>query len=164
MLLCKNRRLFRVAGDMVVRRFSNSHVLSPIPMHFIPIPIPFPSHGWSYSHSHGNPMGPLGSQSSPFPCTPLVWTALPSYLRQDIDRAYHWLLLALLDLSYSGALQISRWLIDWLIGMNYTHLKQSLKRQYVQAVIDHVAPRLTAFVNLTSSLTYRVGQKVSCWF
>ena len=63
-LLCKNRRLFTVAGD-------NSHVLTPIPMHLIPIPIPFPSHGWSYSHSHGNPMGPMGSQSSPFPCTPL---------------------------------------------------------------------------------------------
>jgi len=65
MLLCKNRRLFAVAGD-------NSHVLTPIPMHLIPIPISFPSHGWSYSHSHGNPMGPMGSQSSPFPCTPLV--------------------------------------------------------------------------------------------
>ena len=62
MLLCKNRRLFTVAGD-------NSHVLTPIPMHLIPIPIPFPSHGWSYTHSHGNPMG---SQSSPFPCTPLL--------------------------------------------------------------------------------------------
>ena len=28
------------------------------------------------------------------------------------DRAYHWLPSALLDVSYSGALQISRWLID----------------------------------------------------
>ena len=65
MLLCKNRRLFAVSGD-------NSHVLTPIPMHLIPIPIQFPSHGWSYSHSHGNPMGPMGSQSSPFPCTPLL--------------------------------------------------------------------------------------------
>jgi len=27
------------------------------------------------------------------------------------DRAYHWLLLALLDVSYSGALQISRWFL-----------------------------------------------------
>jgi len=39
------------------------------------------------------------------------------------DRAYHWLLLALLDVSYSGALQILRWLIDWLIakhGGGYT--------------------------------------------
>ena len=96
MLLCKNRRLFTVAGDKVVRRFarrrpavlntlslqcllvtvcsvfSNFHVLTPIPMHLIPIPIPFPSHGWHYSHSHANPMGPMGSQSSPFPCTPLL--------------------------------------------------------------------------------------------
>ena len=31
------------------------------------------------------------------------------------DRAYDWLLLALLDVSYSGALQILCWLIDWLI-------------------------------------------------
>jgi len=30
------------------------------------------------------------------------------------DRAYHWLLLALLYMSHSGALQISRWLIDRL--------------------------------------------------
>jgi len=29
---------------------------------------------------------------------------------------HHWLLLALLDVSYSGALQILRWLIDWLTG------------------------------------------------
>ena len=29
------------------------------------------------------------------------------------DRVYHWLLLALLDVSYSGTLQIA-WLIDWL--------------------------------------------------
>jgi len=43
-------------------------------MRLIPIPIPFPSHGWSYSHSHGNPMGRMGSQSSPFPCTPLRGT------------------------------------------------------------------------------------------
>ena len=62
-------------------------------------------------------------------CGPATWNALPSDLH-DItdtgtfrkrlksvlyDRAYHWLLLALLDVSYSGALQISRWLIDWSI-------------------------------------------------
>ena len=60
---------------------------------------------------------------------PAAWNTLPSDLH-DItdtcrfrkrlsnvlfDRAYNWLLLALLDESYSGALQISRWLIDWLI-------------------------------------------------
>jgi len=60
-------------------------------------------------------------------CGPAAWNTLPSDLH-DIsdtgtfserlksvlyDRAYHWLLLALLDVSYSGALQISRWLIDW---------------------------------------------------
>ena len=39
MLLCKNRRLFTVAGDKFVRRPSNSHALTPIPMHFIPIPM-----------------------------------------------------------------------------------------------------------------------------
>ena len=63
-------------------------------------------------------------------CGPATWTTLPSDLH-DItdtgtfrkrlksvlfDRAYHWLLLALMDVSYSGALQISHWwLIDWLI-------------------------------------------------
>ena len=71
MLLCKNRRLFTVAGD-------NSHVLTPIPIHLIPISIPFPSHGWSYTHSHGNPMGLMGSQSSPFPCTPLIPMKIPN--------------------------------------------------------------------------------------
>ena len=50
MLLCKNRRLFTVASD-------NSHVLTPIPMHLIPIPIPwlillpFPWDPWD-SHAH----------------------------------------------------------------------------------------------------------------
>ena len=58
-----------------------------------------------------------------------AWNTLPSDLH-DItdtstfrkrlknvlfDRAYNWLLLAFLDESYSGALQISCWLIDWLI-------------------------------------------------
>jgi len=62
---------------------------------------------------------------------PAAWNTLPSDLH-DItdtstlrkrlknvlfDRAYNWLLLAILDESYSGALQISRWwLIDWLIS------------------------------------------------
>jgi len=60
-------------------------------------------------------------------CGPAAWNTLPSDLH-DIkdtdtfrkrlksvlfDRAYHQLLLALLDVSYSGALQILRWLIDW---------------------------------------------------
>jgi len=59
---------------------------------------------------------------------PAAWNTLPSDL-YDItdtgtfrkrlksvlfDRTYHWLLLELLDVSYSGALEISRWLIDWL--------------------------------------------------
>jgi len=60
---------------------------------------------------------------------PAAWNTLPSDLH-DItytgtftkqlknvvfDRVYHWLLLALLDVSYSGALPISRWFIDWSI-------------------------------------------------
>ena len=69
-------------------------------------------------------------------CGPAAWNPFPSDLH-DIthtgafrkwlksvlyDRAYHWLLLALLDVSYSGALQISHWLIDWLI--DWTHFEQ----------------------------------------
>ena len=61
---------------------------------------------------------------------PAAWNTLPSDLH-DItdtstfrkrlknvlfDHAYNWLLLALQDESYSSALQISRWLIDWLIN------------------------------------------------
>ena len=61
-------------------------------------------------------------------CGPAIWNTLPSGLH-DItdtgtfrkwlksvlhDRAYLWLLLALLDVSYSDALRISRRLIEWL--------------------------------------------------
>jgi len=62
MLLCKNRRLFAVAGDKFVRRFSHSHVLVPIPVHFIPIPIPwlilfpFP---WESHETHEIPDFPI---------------------------------------------------------------------------------------------------------
>jgi len=35
------------------------------------------------------------------------------------DRAYYWLLSVLLDVLYSGALQISRW-ADWLIDKNWS--------------------------------------------
>jgi len=66
-----------LASYSVQRLFSNSHVLTPIPVHLIPIPIPFPSQGWSYSHSHRNPMGPMGFQSFPFPCTPLPLSNCP---------------------------------------------------------------------------------------
>ena len=58
-----------LAGYSLQRFFQLPRLNSHIPMHLIPIFIPFPSHGWSYTHSHGNPMG---SQSSPFPCTPLL--------------------------------------------------------------------------------------------
>jgi len=53
----------------------------PTPTSYLPFPntsFPFPSYGWSYSHSHGNPMLPMGSQSSPFPCTSHVWNSVPS--------------------------------------------------------------------------------------
>ena len=65
---------------------------------------------------------------------PAAWNTLPSDLHDitdtstfrkrlknvPFDRAYNWLLLALLDESYSGALQSTNlalidWLIDWLI-------------------------------------------------
>ena len=63
---------------------------------------------------------------------PAAWNTLPSDLH-DItdtstfrkrlknvlfDRAFHWLLLALMDVSYSGALQILCWLINWLIVLS----------------------------------------------
>ena len=60
MLLCKNRRLFTVAGD-------NSHVLTPIAMHLIPIPIPwlilypFP---WESHGTHGIPVFPIPMHTS----------------------------------------------------------------------------------------------------
>jgi len=59
MLLCKNRRLFAVFGD-------NSHVLTHIPMHLIPIPIPcillpFP---WESHGTHGIPVFPIPMHTS----------------------------------------------------------------------------------------------------
>ena len=83
MLLCKNRRLFTVAGD-------NSHVLTPIPMHLIhshshPIPIPwlillpFPCE----SHrTHGIPAFPIPMHTSTRDFIQLVLQPdLPSVLR-----------------------------------------------------------------------------------
>jgi len=53
---------------------------------------------------------------------PLTLKTLQTLIRSEndssvpFDRSYHWLLLALLDVSYSGALQILCWLIEkrWL--------------------------------------------------
>jgi len=44
--------------------------LFPFPYLF-PLPLPFPRHSHCHSRSHGNPMGPMGSQLFPFPCTSL---------------------------------------------------------------------------------------------
>jgi len=71
---------------------------------------------------------------------PAAWNTLPSDLHDitdtstfrkwlknvHFDRAYNGLLLALLDKSYSGALQISRWLIVWLIKWLNVWLKCDL--------------------------------------
>jgi len=42
-----------------------------IPILLFPLPFPFPWYSHCHSHSHGNPMGPMGSQLFPFPCTSL---------------------------------------------------------------------------------------------
>jgi len=74
---------------------------------------------------------------------PATWNSLPSDLHDitdtstfrkrlknvRFDRAYNWLLLALLDESYSGALQISRWLIDWLM-LPFNQLPQANAEQH----------------------------------
>ena len=68
---------------------------------------------------------------------PAAWNTLPSDLHDITDTstfrkrlknvlfdgAYHLLLLALLDMSYSGALQILCWLIDWLIATINLYIK-----------------------------------------
>ena len=65
-----------------------------------------------------------------FYSSPAAWNTLPSDLHDTtdkstfqkrlknvlFDRAYNWLLLVLLDELYSSALQILRWLIDWLMA------------------------------------------------
>ena len=61
------------------------YVIIPIPMHLIPIPIIFPSHGWFYSHFYGNPIGHMGSQYSPFPCTSLLTTRIAFITTASVD-------------------------------------------------------------------------------
>ena len=60
MLLCKNRRLFTVAGD-------NYHVLTPIPMHLIPIPTPWLillPFTWESHGTHGIQVFPIPMHAS----------------------------------------------------------------------------------------------------
>ena len=89
MLLCKNRRLFTVAGD-------NSHVLTPIPVHLIPIPIqwlilhPFPleSHG-----IHGIPVFPIPMHTSTVQLVAIIANlviaaVVPSNARRLKGRSY----------------------------------------------------------------------------
>ena len=84
------------------------------------------------------------------------------------DRAYHWLLLALLDVSYSGALQISRWLIDWLVTINISDCRQFSDIHISQG---SVARYLTCdgtftyqFVaNLSQPVSERIWKLVNIW-
>jgi len=71
---------------------SHSHCLIPITM--LLFPFPFPWYSRSDSYSHGNPMG---SQSVPFPCTPLLTSqrASPPFGQYQIillgnRRTYEW--------------------------------------------------------------------------
>ena len=57
------------------------------------------------------PPGTLTSDLHNITDTHAFWKWFKSVL---FDRAYNWLLLALLDMLYSGAIHISHWLIDWL--------------------------------------------------
>ena len=59
--------LLQVLASYSMQCISHSHVLIPIPC----TSFPFPSHVRSYSYSDGGPMGPMGSQYSPF-----LYTAL----------------------------------------------------------------------------------------
>ena len=92
---------------------------------------------------------------------PAAWNTLPSDLH-DItntstfrkrlknvlfDYAYNRLLLALLDESDSGALQISRWLIDWL---QYTELMEGMFLLFFPPPIPTALP----FPTTTSSLPF----------
>ena len=78
---------------------------------------------------------------------PAAWNARPSdLLRQRLksvlfDRAYHWLLLAPLDVSYSGVLQIACWLIDWLIDWPLTALRNATSSWFsVTVQQDELSP------------------------
>jgi len=85
---------------------------------FIPIPIPtvlfpfpyfyshfFPFPWYSHSHSHGscgNPMGPMGSQLFPYPCTSLPSTSgVRMQLTRDLFAIAEFLVLNYLHFSWS---------------------------------------------------------------
>jgi len=68
---------------------SNYHSVIPIPMPLFPFPFPFPRYIQHHSHSHRNPMGPVGSQSFPFPCTSLVCTSHTVLIRLRDGVAFH---------------------------------------------------------------------------
>ena len=59
--------LLQVLASYSMQRFSNSHVLTPIPMHLLPIPIPwlillpFP---WESHGTHGIPVFPIPMHTS----------------------------------------------------------------------------------------------------
>ena len=72
------------------------------------------------------------------------------------DRAYNWLLLALLDVSYSGALQISHWLIDWLI--DYTLSASCSHTKQCNLVMDKKC-RCSAAEKMTADLAQSNGTR-----
>ena len=101
---------------------------------------------------------------------PATWNTLPSDLH-DItdtstfrkrlknvlfDRAYNWLLLALLDVSYSGALQISHWLIGWLI--DYTLSASCSHTKQCNLVMDKKC-RCSAAEKMTADLAQSNGTR-----
>jgi len=84
-------------------------------------------------------------------CGPAAWNTLPSDLHDVTDtgtfrkrlksvlsdRAYHWLLLALLDVSYSDALQISRWLIESIVFSGKSGPKDQVALHYYYTSGSH---------------------------
>ena len=61
---------------------------------------------------------------------------IPVHFRKRLKNVLFWscfklILLALLDVSYSGAIQILRWLIDWLNKMSVFFLSHHLLRCYI---------------------------------
>jgi len=62
--------MLRWKAAMVIH--SRSHSSIPVPVLLFPLPLPFQWHTNCHSRSRGNPMGPMGSQLFPFPCTSLL--------------------------------------------------------------------------------------------
>ena len=89
----------------------------------------------------------------------LIFTTLliPIHSESDsrvyFDCAYYWLLLVLLGMSYSGALQMPCWLMDWLINWLMTRvlLVVPVLRVFCMEIVDNIMHYFLQKLNFTQN-------------